>query len=292
MQGWMMLAMPSFHRLVRVGALLGLLGAGCVSTLSRAVLAQQPAPAGVTGEPAGQELPKRLVLRFLTESDYPPFDFYDDEGVLTGFNVDLARAICLEVGATCDIKVAPWDELIPSLKRGDADAIAAGHVMTPKLAAEVDFSDRYFFMPGRFAGKRDLKIANATPEGLENRRIAVAKGSPHEAYIKTFFSTYSGVQVFENQDRAREALLDGKVDLVFDDGVGLAFWLNGTNSKTCCEFKGGPFLEPRFFGDGMAMAISKKDPQTRKLINTALRRVRESGRLEELVQRYFPYRIY
>ncbi len=260
-----------------------------LAVIAAPVFAQQPAPA--PSEPAGQDL-RRVVLRFVTESDFPPFNFYDDEGVLTGFNIDLARAICLELAATCDIKVAPWEELIGTLKRGDADAVVAGHTITPQLVGEVDFSDRYFFMPGRFAGRKDLKIANATPEGLDGKKIAVTRGSPHEAYLKTYFSSYSGVQTFENPDRARDALLEGKVDLLFDDGVSLAFWLNGTNSKACCEFKGGPFLEPKYFGDGMAMAVSKKDPQVRKLINTALKRVRESGRMEELVQRYFPFRIY
>ena len=33
-------------------------------------------------------------LRFITDSDYPPFHYFDEVGALTGFNVDLARAIC------------------------------------------------------------------------------------------------------------------------------------------------------------------------------------------------------
>ena len=58
------------------------------------------------------DLPRRVVVRFLTEGDFPPFNFYDEEGVLTGLNVDLARAICLEMSAACDIKVRPWNELV------------------------------------------------------------------------------------------------------------------------------------------------------------------------------------
>ncbi len=267
-----------------------LLAAGlAVLSASPPVCAQGPAapqPEGATAE-----LPRRVVMRFLTDSDFPPFNFLDEDGVLTGFNVDLARALCLEANATCDIKTAAWNELVPALQRGTADAVIAGHAVNGQLLADVDFSDRYFFMPGRFAGRRDLQLAAVTPEGLDGKRIAVVKGTAHEAYLKTFFSG-SGIQVLENSDKARDALLEGKVDVLFEDGVGLAFWLNGTNSKGCCEFKGGPFLEPRFFGDGMAIAVPRKDPQMRKLVNAALKRVRESGRLEELVQRYFPFRIF
>lgn len=235
--------------------------------------------------------PRRAVLRFLTEADFPPFDFYDEDGALTGFNVDLARAICLELAATCDIKVKPWEELLPALKRREADAVIAGHALTAKALVDADFTDRYFFTPARFAARRGAPKVSITPEGLDERRIAVAKGTPHEAYLKTFFP-YSSIQVMPGPDLAREALIAGKVDFVFDDGVSLAFWANGSNSKQCCELVGGPFLDPRYFGEGMAIAVSRNDGPTLATLNTALRRVRESGRLEELMQRYFPFRIY
>lgn len=249
--------------------------------------AQSAAPAPA----ATPDLPRRVVIRFMTEADFPPFNFYDEDGVLTGFNVDLARSLCLELSATCDIKVAPWDELLPLLTKGNVDAVVAGHAISGQHLADIDFTEHYFSFAARFAGRKGDGLTNITPEGLEGRRIAVPRGTPHEAYLKTFFRD-SGIIVVDNSDKAREALADAKVDLVFDDGVGLAFWLNGTNSKSCCEFKGGPFLEPRFFGDGMAIAVARKDPQMRKLLNGALKRVRESGRLDELVQRYFPYRIF
>lgn len=251
----------------------------------------QSGPAAPAAESATPDLPRRVVIRFLTEADFPPFNFYDEDGALTGFNVDLARSLCLELSATCDIKVAPWDELMPALKKGNADAVIAGHGISGQWLADIDFTEHYFAFPGRFAGWRQDAFSSVTPEGLEGKKIAVARGTPHEAYLKTFFRD-SGIIVVDNADRAREALADKKVDLVFDDGVSLAFWLNGTNSKSCCEFKGGPFLEPRFFGDGMAVAVARKDTQMRKLLNSALKRVRESGRLDELVQRYFPFRIY
>jgi polar amino acid transport system substrate-binding protein len=235
--------------------------------------------------------PRRVVIRFLTDSDYPPFDFYDEDGVLVGFNVDLARAICLELNTSCDIKVRPWDELISDLLKGDADAVIAGHKVTAVALKQVDFTDRYFHTPGRFATRKDSAQVDMTPSGLDGKRIAVARGTPHEAFLRAFFRD-SPLVIYENADLAREALAAGKADFLFDDGISLAFWLNGTLSRQCCEMRGGPFLEPKFFGDGMAIAVPKNDPQIRLLLNKALDRVRASGRFEELVQRYFPVRIY
>ena len=234
---------------------------------------------------------RRVVLRFVTEGDFPPFNYTDAEGALTGFNVDLARAICLEVNAACDIKIRPWDEHYAILIAGEADGAIAAQRVTWAGVAKVEFSDRYFHTPGHFAGKRDGEVVEITPEALESKVIAVAKGTAHEAYLKTFFHE-SAIKTFETIELAREALADGKVAYLFDDAIGLSLWINGTNSRQCCEFKGGSFLEPKFFGDGIAIALPKTDPQLKILINSALAKVRESGRFDELVQRYFPTRIY
>ena len=237
------------------------------------------------------EEPRRVVIRFLTEGDFPPFNYFDDEGVLSGLNVDLARAICQEAQAACDIKVRPWEELFLGLRRGDADAVIAAHQVTPQSLAEVEFTDRYFFTPGRFATRTGDQKLDISPEGLDDKAIGVARGTSHEAFLKSFFRD-SRIQSFENQDLARDALQQGKVDAVFDDGISLAFWINGTLSRQCCELKGGPYLEPKYFGEGLAIAVPRNDPQIKVLINSALQGVRQSGRFQEIVDRYFPIRVY
>jgi polar amino acid transport system substrate-binding protein len=234
---------------------------------------------------------RRLVIRFVTESDFPPFNFYDEDGVLVGFNVDVARAICLELNTACDIKVRKWGELLLALKRGEADAVIAAHSVTPQTLAAVDFSDSYFFTPGRFAGKLGGEETDITPEGLDGKRIGVAKNTAHEAFLKAFFRS-SSIRTYENADLARDALIQSEVDYVFDDGISLIFWLHGTASKRCCELKGGAYLEPKYFGEGIAIAVPKNDPQVKSMINRALTSLRADGRLEELVERYFPVRVY
>jgi polar amino acid transport system substrate-binding protein len=238
-----------------------------------------------------ESAPRRVAIRFLTESDYPPFNYLDEDNVLTGFNVDMARAICLELSAACDIQVRPWRELLPALRRGEADAVIASHAASPSALKIVDFTDRYYHTPARFAGKRGGARLEVTPEGLEGKRIAVAKGTAHEAYLRAFFR-FSAIRAFETPELARDALVSGAVDLLFDDGISLVFWLNGTASKACCEFKGGAFAEPKYFGDGVGIAIKRDDNQLKSLINSALKRIRENGRYEELVLRYFPLRAF
>jgi polar amino acid transport system substrate-binding protein len=257
----------------------------CLGTLATPVTAQAPQPE------AGSDPPKRVAIRFLTESDFPPFNYFDEDNVLTGFNVDIARAVCLELNAACDIQVRPWADLLPALKKGEADAVIASHTASPALLKQVEFSEPYYFTPGRFAAKHGLAKLDVTPEGLEGMRIGVAKRTAHEAYLRAFFRD-SSIRAFETPELTRDALITGAVDLIFDDGISLTFWLNGTASKACCELRGGPFAEPKFFGDGVGIAVKREDPQLKGLIDTALRRIRQSGRYEELLYRYFPARVF
>lgn len=279
-------------------AVLLFVGLAALAALPSRAPAQQPKQQAAPASPAAAEepgdpqtLPRRVAIRFLTDSDYPPFNYYDEDNVLTGFNVDIARAICFELAAACDIQVRAWPELLPALRRGEADAVIASHAISANALKAVDFTDRYYNTPARFAGKRTSGRLDITPEGLEGKKIGVAKGTAHEAYLRTFFRD-SSIRVFETPELARDALVSGAVELLFDDGISLAFWLNGTGSKACCEFKGGPFGEPRFFGDGVAVAVSREDQQLKTLINSALKKLRENGRYEELVLRYFPLRAF
>lgn len=264
------------------GAVIAVPLSGSVAALAQTADRIAPPQAGIK---------KRVVLRFLTEAAFPPFNFYDEDGILTGFNVDLARAICLEMDVTCDVKARNWEALIPALERGQADALIASHAVTPATVAKVAFTDPYFRTPGRFAIRRDASAFEATPEGLEGRRLGVTRGTTHEAFVKRFFRG-SRILLFANQDEMREALRERRVDAIFDDGISLAFWLNGTLSQQCCAFRGGPYLEPRFFGDGIAIAVRKNNAKLKADLNDALAAVRESGRFSELVSRYFPFQIY
>lgn len=274
---------------MKLSWVLALVWLACTAT----PLAAQSAPAVATPEAKAEtDSPqRRLVIRFLTTDDFPPFGYIDDEGILTGLNVDLARAICLDMGAACDIKARPWDELLLAMKRGDADAVIAGHTVGGPDTADIDFTDRYFQTPGRFAGPAGGESGEISLDQLYGKRIGVAKGTTHEAYLRAFFHD-SRIEAFDNVELARDALQQGKVDLVFDDAISLSFWLKGTLSRGCCEFKGGAFLEPKYFGDGLAIAVGRNDPMLKAQINESLKKIRRSGRFEEIVTRYFPLGLY
>jgi len=75
---------------------------------------------------------------------------------------------------------------------------------------------------------------------------------------------------------------------LFGDAISLAFWLNGTDSENCCAFRGGAYMDSRYFGEGIGIAVKRGNDLMRLAMNWALFRVWEQGRFTDLWLRYFP----
>ena len=227
------------------------------------------------------------AIRFLTTSDFPPFNFLNEDGRLSGFNVDLARAICDELAIRCTIQTREWDDLLRALRDGNADAIIAGMAITSEARQELDFSDVYMRSPGRFVVRADSEPFEPTVEGLAGKTLAVVARSAHEAYLAAFFPEV-GRRLYATPEAAREALKSGEADAHFGDGMQLSFWLQSDAADNCCVFAGGPYLESRFFGEGMAIAMPRGSADLKQAIDSALASLYEKGVFAELYLRSFP----
>jgi polar amino acid transport system substrate-binding protein len=226
-------------------------------------------------------------IRFVTEDDYPPFNFALKSGEIVGFNVDLARAICEELELPCTIQRRQWDLLVTALNDNSADAAIASLARSPENRALVDFTAPYYVTPGRFVTLKDSVLIEATPETLSDRLVAVVAGSAHEAYLKTYFPN-ARLAGFENAALARRALKAGRAHALFGDAISLSFWLNGLDAEECCVFKGGAYLDEGFFGDGVGVAVKKGATPLRRALDYALARLAQRGTYTELYLKYFP----
>jgi len=113
----------------------------------------EAAPQAVPGfwdprrRPERPDLSRISVIRFLTETDYPPFNFTGADGNPAGFNVDLARSLCEEIKVTCTIQMRRFETLLDAIASNRGDAIIASMGVTPQLRTRVDFTDPYYRSP-------------------------------------------------------------------------------------------------------------------------------------------------
>jgi polar amino acid transport system substrate-binding protein len=228
-------------------------------------------------------------VRFLTTTNFQPFNFLDGSGRLTGFHIDLARAICheLEIAERCQIQALPWPELEPALAAEQGEAIIAGLSITPATRSKYAFTRPYMRFPARFVALRSAEHKEPLHAALRGKRVGVIAGSAHETMLRNYFPDLQPV-TYTRTDWMLADLRSSKVEALFGDGMRLGFWLAEPQGAECCKFIGGPYLGPEYLGQGLAIAVRSEDDDLAQAFDFALREIGVQGIFAELYLRYFP----
>ncbi len=245
-------------------------------------------PASPPAKPDPAALKPLLVI---TGENDPPFDFTLPDGTPAGFNADLARAVCDELKVACTVQARRWDTIRPALAAGAGDLAVASLSITDAALRDLDFTSPYYRTPARFVAQASAKVRDVLPDTVAAKRVGVAAGTAHEAYLRAFFPAAILVTYPAAAD-LRAALASGAVDLAFGDGIAFAGWLNGPVGGACCAFAGGPFTESLFFGEGAGIAVKKGRGALRGAIDYALWRLAVDGTYADLWLKYFPISPY
>ena len=133
-------------------ALLSLLGINSLNCIAQANLSQ----------------PKQIIVG--GDFNYPPYEFINEDGELTGYNVELSQEIAAVMGLNIKIKLMPWAEIRAEFDRGNVD-ILQGMAATPERTDLYNFSPHTFVNHSIFARDNSPKIAHYSE--LENYRVIV-----------------------------------------------------------------------------------------------------------------------
>ena len=241
-------------------------------------------------KPDISDLPR---IRFLTTVDFPPFNYIDATGRLSGFHVDLARAICreLDIVAKCQVQALPWNELHAALSRKEGEAIIAGVSVTAENRAKYAFTRSYLQFPARFVTPKTRSLTEPLVDKLKGKKVGVVTGTAHEKALREYFPT-AEVVTFETDEKMLADLKADKLAAAFGDGMRLGFWLAGSDSSDCCRFSGGPYLAPEYFGSGLAIAVAPDNARLAAAFDYALHELNAKGVFAELYLRYFPVSFY
>ncbi|WP_036357143.1 transporter substrate-binding domain-containing protein [Microvirga sp. BSC39] len=233
------------------------------------------------------ELPATRTIRFLVDDDFPPLHFPGLDGSPTGLSVELARAACERLGLTCTVQVRRFDTLLNALNEKQGDVVAAAIPITADLRQRFSVTGPYFKIPARFAVRRDKNQPAPDAKALQGKTLGVVGGTAHEAYAKAFMGGAS-LKPYPELAAAQTALKAGEIDYLFADGLGLALWIGGEEAAGCCDFSGGPYLESRFFGEGIGFIARTEDDTLRRALDFALQQLWREGKYAELYLRFFP----
>ena len=206
------------------------------------------------------------VLIVGTEPTFPPFEFTED-GKDVGFDIDLLQAVSDKIGYKMEIKNLGFDALIPALKSGQIDLIAAGMDATEERKKQVDFTDVYF-SGGYTTGY----------ESLAGKTVGAQVGSRAAFYAKEHGAT---VKEFDTNSQGWMELEAGTCDAVSIDSAVAMYYLKQGGDKNLKLV--GDLIKDR----NVAMAVSKEKPELREKVNNALKELKADGTYAKLYKKWF-----
>lgn len=216
-----------------------------------------------------------------TEPTFPPFEMTDDQGNITGFDIDLIKAIAEEEGFEVEIKKLGFDGLIMALQSGNIDIAASGMSITPKRLESVDFSDPYIDAGLKIAVTADNNEIKSK-EDLKGKVAAVQIGTTgaEKAYELKEEGLLKEVKTFKTVDIVFMELLNGGADCVINDVPVTEAYMSKNEGKI--KMVGEPLV-----GDQYGIAVAKGNSELLEKINSGLKKVKESGKYDELIKKYF-----
>lgn len=230
-------------------------------------------------------------VRIGVEGAYPPFSSVTADGKLVGFDIDIANALCAEIGAECEMIQQDWDGIIPALLAKKYDAIIASMSITEERKKKVAFTGKYYNTPAKFVRKKGSGI-EINAESMKGKAIGVQRATTHDNFITAEFGDAVDIKRYATQDEAYLDAVAGRVDLLLADSVAMDDGFLGTDQGADFEFVGPDYSDPQYFGEGAGIAARKEDADLIEKLNAAIAAIRSNGKYAEINSKYFDFDVF
>lgn len=234
---------------------------------------------GTTSDDVLAKIKAAGMMSFGTEGTWAPWTYHDESGELTGYDIEVARAVAERLGVSAEFAEGEWDGLFAGVDAGRYDSVANGVSVTEERAEKYDFTTPYAY-------NRTAIIVRADETGIDGFEDLAGK-----ATANTISSAYAeiaeryGAMVTGVDDLAQtlDLLLDGRIDATLNDEVVFYDYLR--------EHPDAPVRIAALSDDAIsvAMPVPKGDAHATLLaaMNDAIEGLRSDGTLAELSGRFF-----
>jgi polar amino acid transport system substrate-binding protein len=255
--------------------------AGSQSATPTAGLPTSPAQVTCADRWAQAQASGKLVVG--TSADYPPFEYYNAQYQIDGFDPALMRLIGQQMQVQVEFVDFAFEGLGAALELGQIDAAISAISVTPEREAQLDFSNVYYYGLDAILARQDSPITTITQvEQMAGYRVGVQSGTVYEGYLRTSLvdtglMPVANLVLYSRADQALTDLRNGLINLVM---------LDMQPANTAVQAGGlklvGQGLNPQSF----AIAVCQGGTDLIRGINQALGDLSAQGKLNELTAQY------
>ena len=235
------------------------------------------------------QAPGWAKVRVGVEANYPPFSKLGTDGKYSGFDIDIANAICNEMKAQCTLVAQEWDGMMPALNARKFDMIVASMTISEERMKVATFSDSYYDIPSSFIAKTG-KLKDVSPASLKGKTIIVTRNTPRAKYVAKNYKESPVLLVAKEADVTME-LAAGRGDIGFGSSLAATTaFLQSPEGKSFSKV--GPPINPSGNeAGGTGIAMRKGEETLRLKVNAALKTITANGVYKAINDKYFDVSI-
>ncbi len=227
-----------------------------------------------TGDTSLARIKDAGEITFSMSGGYPPFNFYNNENELVGFDIDVCEEIAIRLGV--EFKPVPneWSGIIEGLRSGVYDGILGSMAITEEREEVVDFTIPYYYSGAQILVQENSAIENI--EDLEGKSVGLVTGTTFENDAN---SLNADIKLYKDDNQTLMELNNGNLDAVITDRV------VGVNAINSGEFN-IKLLGTPVRTEDIAVAFRDEDDALREAVNEILQEMHDDGTLSNLSSKW------
>lgn len=218
-------------------------------------------------------------LRVGLEGTYPPFSFQDENGKLTGFEVEFAQELAKHLGVKADLKPTKWDGMLASLDSKRIDVVINQVTISDERKKKYDFSTPYTISGVQALTLKKNAGSITKSEDLSGKKVGVGLGSNYEQWLR---DNVKGVDIrtYDDDPTKYQDLRSGRVDAILVDRLAALDLVKKTGNTMAVA-------GPAFSRLEAGVALRKGNESLLKAIDGAIADMQKDGSLSKLSEKWF-----
>ncbi len=221
------------------------------------------------------------VLKIGVEGAFPPFNYFDENNNLVGFEIDLAKALAEKLGMKPEFVPTEWSAIQTGLLSGKYDCIIASMTITPERLEKFNFSTPYYSDGDMLVVRADETRINTVAD-MAGKTVGATTGTSQETCANDLNAKYglSGVQLYPSDVEGIADLENGRIDAFIAARLQILYRINKSGEPI--KLVGEPL-------DNMdkGVAIRKEDSQLLADVNKALEEMFNDGTYARISTQWF-----
>lgn len=219
------------------------------------------------------------TLKVGLEGTYPPFNYQDERGQLTGFEVDFANALAEELGVKAAFQPTKWDGILAALESKRLDVVINQVTISEERKQKYDFSTPYTVSGIQALTRKDDADSVKRPADLAGKKVGVGLGTNYEQWLKENVPQ-ADIRTYDDDPTKFQDLAVGRIDVILVDRLAAFEMVEKTGDRLAVAGEA-------FSRQESGIALRKGNPQLLAAIDEAIAKLRADGTLKQLSEKWF-----